>query len=371
MDTATIATLFAGELKTHQGKLEGKAGEAQAAQTALESAARTIMEQHDAQRKAAHSLLTHWESKAASGFDGKSTKLGDDLTVTAEASARAAKIVSEVTEALAARHGATGALVDEFVRRAESLLKAGYALAGAAVPGALLKALGEVTDLAGRYLKESSGHLKDARGEMEDAARKLRALEKDLNSDGVADPGQAHHKPVHPGKGHEKEPHKGHGKEPHKGHGKEPSKTDPSHSAKVDKILADARSNLGYHEGPNNRNKWGPTGQPWCSYFATSMWRDAGVDIPKYGFTGDVYKWGERHHLAYDRQDLAKQARPGDTILFGTGPSWSGSEHIGIIEKVEGNKITTIEGNSNDQVMRHTYTLPRDAHRFYGGVHPQ
>ncbi|GLY66468.1 CHAP domain-containing protein [Amycolatopsis taiwanensis] len=362
MDTAQLATLFAGEMKTHQEKLAGKAGEAQTAQNALESAARAIMEQHDVQRKAATSLLSHWDSKASSAFEGKSAKFGDELTVTAEASVRAAKIVSEVTDALAGRHNATGTLIDEFVTKAQSFLKSGFALAGMQAPGMLLRALGEVTDLAGQYLKESAGQLKDARAEMTDAAHKLRALEKELNSDGVADPGAAAHKPL-PGKGKE------HGKE----HAKHPGKggTKPSNSKKVDKILADARKNLGYHEGPNNRNKWGPTGQPWCSYFATSMWRDAGVNIPKYGFTGDVYKWGERNHLAYNRHDLAKQARPGDAILFGTGPSWGGSEHIGIIEKVEGNKITTIEGNSNDQVMRHTYTLPRDAHRFYGGVHPK
>ncbi|MFD2416061.1 CHAP domain-containing protein [Amycolatopsis pigmentata] len=363
MDTGTIATLFAGEMKTHQAKLAGNVNEAQVAQTALESAAKSIMERHDEQRKSAQSLLTHWDAKAAEGFEGRSARFGDDLTTTAEASARGAKIVSEVTHALSARHGATGSLVDEFVAKAEGLLKAGYALAGAKVPGALLKALSEVADLAGPYVKESAGHLKDARAEMEDAARKLRALEKDLNSDGVGDPGQAQHKHS-PGKGNGKE----HGK-PHGGKGHHGS-TKPN-SARVEEILANARKNVGYHEGPNNRNKWGPTGQPWCAYFATSMWREAGVNIPKYGFTGDVYKWGERHHCAYDRHDLAKQARPGDAILFGTNSSWSGSEHIGIIEKVEGNKITTIEGNSSDQVMRHTYTLPRDAHRFYGGVHPK
>lgn len=358
MDTASIATLFAGELKTHHGKLAGKAGEAQSAQQALESAAHSIIDQHDSQRKAAQSLLTHWAGKAAGGFEGKSAKFGDDLTTTAEASARGAKIVSEVTGALSARHSATGSLVDEFVTKADRLIRGGFAMAGTGAPGALLLVIGEITDLAGDYLKETSGHLKGARDEMEEAARKLRALEKDLNADGVGDPGQAHHKT-----GHEQTKHP----QEHHGHGK----TKPSRSAKVDKILANARKNLGYHEGPNNRNKWGPTGQPWCSYFATSMWRAAGVDIPKYGFTGDVYKWGERHHCAYDRQQIAKQARPGDTILFGTGPSWSGSEHIGIIEKVDGNKITTIEGNSSDQVMRHTYVLPRDAHRFYGGVHPK
>ncbi|MFD9961381.1 CHAP domain-containing protein [Amycolatopsis sp. NPDC058986] len=363
MDTGQIATLLAGEMKTHQGKLSGKAGEAQAAQHALEKAARDIMAQHDAQRKDAQALLTHWDGRAAAAFEGKSAKFGDDLTTTAEASVRGARIVAEVTEALAGRHGATSALIDEFVRKAEAFLKAGAALAGFGASGAMLRALAEVTDLAGKYLKESAGHLKGARAEMEEAARKLKALERDLNSDGVADPGKEHHKPV-PGKGKEHHPHK-------PGHGHHKGGTKPSESGKAHEILEHARKNLGYHEGPNNRNKWGPTGQPWCAYFATSMWREAGVNIPKYGFTGDVYKWGERHHLAYNRHDLAKQARPGDAILFGTGPSWGGSRHIGLIEKVEGNKITTIEGNSSDQVMRHTYTLPRDAHLFYGGVHPK
>jgi cell wall-associated NlpC family hydrolase len=361
MEIADIAASFAGEMKTHQTKLAGKAGEAQTAQTALESAAKAIMEQHDIQRKAAGTLLSNWDSKAADGFEGKSAKFGDGLTTTAEASVRAAKIVSEVTDALSARHGATGSLIDEFVSKAQSLIKGGFALAGLSAPGVLLRAVGQVTDLAGQYLKEPAGQLKNARDEMEDAARKLKALEKDLDSDGVADP--VTHKPV-PGKG-DKNDHKQEPKHPGK------TETKPSNAKKVDKILANARKNLGYHEGPNNRNKWGPTGQPWCSYFATSMWREAGVNIPKYGFTGDVYKWGERNHLAYDRGDIAKQARPGDAILFGTGPSWSGSEHIGIIEKVDGNKITTIEGNSSDQVMRHTYTLPRDAKKFYGGVHPK
>lgn len=378
MDLGSIANLFADEMNAHHGKLEGKAAEAQAAQTALGSAAKAVMDQHDTQRTAARTLMSHWESQAASGFEGKSAKFGDDLTVTAEAAMKGEKIVGEVTDALSARHSATGGLVDEFVTKANGLIKAGFALAGVAAPGALLKAMGEVTDLAGHYLKETSGHLKDARSEMEEAARKLRALEKDLNHDGVGDPGQAakgngtsrHDKHVQHEKHVKHQQHVKHDKHDN-GDGHDKGGTKPGSSSKANKILEHARKNIGYHEGPNNRNKWGPTGQPWCAYFATSMWREAGVNIPKYGFTGDVYKWGERNHTAYDRGDIAKQARPGDAILFGTGPTYGGSEHIGLIEKVDGNKITTIEGNSSDQVMRHTYTLPADAKKFYGGVHPK
>ncbi|GAA3533035.1 hypothetical protein GCM10022222_15510 [Amycolatopsis ultiminotia] len=369
LDTAGVATLFADEMKTHHGKLQGKAADSQAAQHALQQAAHAITEQHDAQRKAAHSLLNAWQSKAAPGFEKDSEKFGKDLAVTAEASRKGARVVGEVTDALAGRHQATGKLIDEFIAKARKLIDAGYLLARSGSPAALLLAIGDVADLAGKYLKESSGHLKNARAEMEEASRKLKELQKDLAHDGVADSGSTHHKPAKPGHHKEHEKHKKH--ENHKKHEQHHGKTTPSHSKKVDKILDHARSNLGYHEGPNNRNKWGPTGQPWCSYFATSMWRKSGVDIPKYGFTGDVYKWGQRHHLAYDRGAIAHHARPGDTILFGSGPSYGSSEHIGIIEKVDGNKITTIEGNASDQVERNTYTLPRDLHRFYGGVHPK
>ncbi|MBB4684504.1 CHAP domain-containing protein [Amycolatopsis jiangsuensis] len=362
LDTAGVATSFADEMKTHHGKLRGKAADAQAAQHALQQAAHAVTEQHDVQHKAAHSLLNAWQSKAAPSFEKDSDKFGKELTVTAGASRKGARVVGEVTDALAGRHQATGKLIDEFVAKARKLIDAGYLLARNGSPAALLLAIGDVADLAGKYLKESSGHLKNARAEMEEAARKLRALQKELAHDGVADKGGAHTKPGH----HEKhEKHQKHAKH-EKHHG-----TKPSHSKKVDKILDHARSNLGYHEGPNNRNKWGPTGQPWCSYFATSMWRKSGVDIPKYGFTGDVYKWGERHHLAYGRGAIAHQAKAGDAILFGTGPSYGGSTHIGIIEKVDGHKITTIEGNASDRVERNTYVLPRDAHRFYGGVHPK
>ncbi|WP_245633782.1 CHAP domain-containing protein [Amycolatopsis jejuensis] len=362
LDTAGVATLFADEMKTHHGKLRGKAADAQAAQQALQKAANEITEQYDVQRKAAHSLLNAWQSKANPAFERDSAKFGRDLKVTAQASRHGAQVVGEVTDALAGRHQATGKLLDEFIAKARRLIDAGYLLARNGSPAALLLAIGDVADLAGKYLKESSGHLKNAREEMQEAARRLRALQKELGHDGVADHGRT-------GKHQAHVRHRQH--EQHKKHQQHHGKTTVSHSKKVDKILDHARHNLGFHEGPNNRNKWGPTGQPWCAYFATSMWRSAGVDIPKYGFTGDVYKWGQRHHLAYDRGAIAHNARPGDTILFGDGPSWGHSHHIGIIEKVEGNKITTIEGNADDQVERITYTLPKDLHRFYGGVHPK
>ncbi|GAA4616255.1 CHAP domain-containing protein [Saccharopolyspora hordei] len=354
MDPLGVATRFANELLTHQSKLEGKAGEVQRAQAALESAAGAIQDQREAHKQATGDLLKSWKSEATAGLEKRSKKFDDDLDVTAGASAEAAKIVGEVTKALEGRHSNVGQLVEDFITKAGQLVQAGLAAAGIAAPAGLMKAVAQVADLAGGYIKQSGGELKDARDEMTEAAKKLRSLLKELDSDGVGDP-----KGEDSGKGQGGGP----GKDDKPGKGKD--------SGKVEDILDNARKHLGYHEGPNNRNKWGPTGQPWCSYFATSMWREAGVDIPKYGFTGDVYKWGQEHGTAYSADDLAQKARPGDALLFGSGPSQGASTHIGIIEKVEGNKITTIEGNSGDEVARRTYTLPKDAGKFYGGVHPK
>ncbi len=47
--------------------------------------------------------------------------------------------------------------------------------------------------------------------------------------------------------------------------------------------------------------------------------------------------------------------KPGDQIFFGT--SINNSTHTGIVERVEGNAVHTIEGNTSDQVARRSYVL--------------
>jgi len=132
-------------------------------------------------------------------------------------------------------------------------------------------------------------------------------------------------------------------------------------------VLRIARGQLGYHEHGNNCTKYGPC-EEWCSLFATWVWRHAGVSIPSYAFTGDVYRWGQRHHLAYGRNAL-RQAKPGDVLLFGTGPSNTRtSTHIGIVEKVASGRVTLIEGNASNAVRRVTHPLSGSV--FYGGVRP-
>ena len=56
-------------------------------------------------------------------------------------------------------------------------------------------------------------------------------------------------------------------------------------------------------------------------------------------------------------------------LILGTGPaSPKTSTHIGIVEKVTGGYVTTIDGNSGDRVRRVTRKLGPGV--FYGGVRP-
>ena len=56
--------------------------------------------------------------------------------------------------------------------------------------------------------------------------------------------------------------------------------------------------------------------------------------------------------------------KPGDQIFFGT--SLDNSSHTGIVEKADGSKVYTIEGNTSDQVARRNYALNNSRILGYG-----
>jgi len=91
-------------------------------------------------------------------------------------------------------------------------------------------------------------------------------------------------------------------------------------------------------------NPYGPC-EAWCSLFATWVWRQAGVPIPSYAFTGDMYSWA-RSHTGVLPPTAAPL--PGDAVLYGTGPwSTSSSVHVGLVAQVwPDGAIVTIEGDA-------------------------
>jgi len=78
-------------------------------------------------------------------------------------------------------------------------------------------------------------------------------------------------------------------------------------------------------------NPYGPC-EAWCALFATWVWEQAGVPIPSYAFTGDIYSWA-----AANAEVLPPTAAPlpGDAVLYGTGPwSTATSVHVGLVAQV-------------------------------------
>ncbi len=151
-------------------------------------------------------------------------------------------------------------------------------------------------------------------------------------------------------------------------------------------IVRIAQSQLGTPESPpgTNCNPYGPCVE-WCSLFVTWVWKRAGVPLEgstaTYAYSGSIYKWAEAHSgnplavpgpgdppLSTPKANGARvlpptaTPTPGDAVLYGTGPEFGESDHVGIVERVfPGGQITTIDGNFGDRVARSGPFLPAQA----------
>ncbi len=91
-------------------------------------------------------------------------------------------------------------------------------------------------------------------------------------------------------------------------------------------------------------NPYGPCEQ-WCALFATWVWQHAGVPIPSYPFTGDIFGWAASNTAVLPP---GIPPLPGDAVLYGTGPfSTATSVHVGLVVQVwPDGAIVTIEGDA-------------------------
>ena len=136
---------------------------------------------------------------------------------------------------------------------------------------------------------------------------------------------------------------------------------------KANEILKEAINELGECEYPSNSNnvkyntwyynrKVSGSAYPWCAVFISWLFRNTNL-IKKSASCLEILNWCEKNNL------IVKNPKPGDLIFFKYNTNSRRTNHIGIVEKVEGNIIHTIEGNtsinSNDnggKVMRRTRT---------------
>ncbi len=136
---------------------------------------------------------------------------------------------------------------------------------------------------------------------------------------------------------------------------------------KMAKDIVDvAIGELGYRETGKNSTKYGKwygmNGAAWCHMFVSWCADQAGVStsvVPKTASTTTGMNWFKRKGLfKYKGKYTPKR---GDIVYFKTNRS-----HVGIVEKVSGSTLHTIEGNTSDKVARKTYPLSNSTITGYG-----
>lgn len=123
-------------------------------------------------------------------------------------------------------------------------------------------------------------------------------------------------------------------------------------------IVDVAIAEIGYSETGNNSTKYGKwygmNGAAWCHMFVSWCANQAGVKtsiVPKTASCSSGMNWFKKKNLfKYKGKYTPKR---GDIIYFCS----AGSSHVGIVEKVSGNTVHTVEGNTSNKVARRSYSL--------------
>lgn len=129
-------------------------------------------------------------------------------------------------------------------------------------------------------------------------------------------------------------------------------------------ILKIAAGEVGYTESPanSNRTKYGETygwnGVAWCVIFLWWCFHEANASDLFYG-GGKTASCGQLRTYAVEHKQWVTDGeyRPGDLVIFDFPGTSATTDHIGIVESVNGSVLTTIEGN----------TSPTDAGSQYNG----
>lgn len=89
-------------------------------------------------------------------------------------------------------------------------------------------------------------------------------------------------------------------------------------------------------------------GFAWCGSFAYTAYIEAGIRPPG---KASAYAWSPTWFSTASRIVAVDQCAPGDVmgIYF---PSLGRIAHVGIVERRNGDVLTTIEGNTNDALSR-------------------
>lgn len=108
--------------------------------------------------------------------------------------------------------------------------------------------------------------------------------------------------------------------------------------------------------------------EAWCADFTSWVFKQAGAPLGKDG-RGEDYVPFLKDWAKQQGRWKTSDPQPGDAIIF----NWDGNksanpDHVGVVVKVEGGRIYTVEGNSSDKVNRNSYVI--DAGVIQGFVNP-
>jgi len=145
-----------------------------------------------------------------------------------------------------------------------------------------------------------------------------------------------------------------------------------SPNAGVSRMLSEAASHIGFHEGPDNDNPFshyfGRPSEAWCADFVSYCANKAGFTwmntAAAQGVEDILQNRGQWKGMS--------NPQPGDAVTFRYNGDWV-DDHVGMVEKVWKDQagqtwIGTIEGNSSDQVIRHTYRADDPSIHGFGRI---
>ncbi|HXE71184.1 MAG TPA: CHAP domain-containing protein [Candidatus Nitrosotenuis sp.] len=131
-------------------------------------------------------------------------------------------------------------------------------------------------------------------------------------------------------------------------------------------MLEHANRMVGLHEDRDTaaiqavtgRSGINPSTTPWCAAWAMNLLEQHGVlnldGLSNRNYVPTIKSWAQNKGIWGENGRY--QPKPGDAIVF----DWDHDgtpDHIGLVERVEGGKVYTIEGNASDQVLKRSYAL--------------
>lgn len=124
---------------------------------------------------------------------------------------------------------------------------------------------------------------------------------------------------------------------------------EPDNDLKRRKVLETAAGEIGTKESPEgtNLNKYGAwyglNGYAWCMMFVQWVFAQAGLSLPiKTASCTELANWARNH-----KQWITKDFEPGDILFMHWGKNQTATEHVGVVEKVCGTYVVTVEGNTS------------------------